>query len=81
MPVPPPANNLSCPSGNVFNQSIGQVELTGKPTGQYSTLRFPLPSAVVSTLGRGLQDCFFGLALNVNATGQKWLLDNLRFTQ
>jgi hypothetical protein len=70
---------LSCPSGNVSNQYIGQVELTGKPVGQYSTLRFPLPFAVLSTLGRGLQDCFFTLALNVNATNQAWLLDNLRF--
>jgi len=72
---------LSCPSGNVFNQFIGQVELTGKPQNQYSTLRFPLPSAVRTTLLRGLTDCSFGLALNVNQTNRTWLLDNLRFTQ
>jgi hypothetical protein len=71
---------LSCPSGNVFNQYIGQVELTGKPQSHYSTLRFPLPSAVQSTLARPLDDCAFSFALNVNATGQTWLLDNLRFT-
>jgi hypothetical protein len=71
---------LTCPSGNVFNQYIGQVELTGRPQNQYSTLRFPLPSAVTATLGRGLADCSFGLALNVNQTNHSWLLDNLRFT-
>jgi hypothetical protein len=71
---------LSCPSGSVFNQYIGQVELTGKPVGHYSTLRFPLPSAVRTALARPLDDCAFTLALNVNATGNTWLLDQLRFT-
>jgi len=71
---------LSCPSGAVSNQYIGQVELTGKPVCQYSTLRFPLPSVTLSTLARPLDDCFFSFALNVNATGNTWLLDRLRFT-
>jgi hypothetical protein len=71
---------LSCPSGNVFNQYIGQVELTGRPQNQYSTLRFPLPAQVSSTLARGLGDCFFSFALNVNQTNRTWALDNLRFT-
>jgi hypothetical protein len=71
---------LTCPSASVFNQYIGQVELTGKPVGQYSTLRFPLPSATRTTLGQPIDDCSFSFALNVNATGNKWLLDKLRFT-
>ena len=72
---------LTCPSGNAFNQYIGQVELTGKPQNRYSTLRFPLPSNVLMTLRTPLDDCFFSIALNVNQTGRAWLLDNLRFTQ
>ncbi len=72
--------HLSCPSGGVSNQYIGQVELTGKPLNQYSTLRFSLPQAVRTTLGRQLNDCSFTLSLNVNATGNTWLLDRLRFT-
>jgi hypothetical protein len=72
---------LTCPSGAVFNQYIGQVELTGKPTNRFSTLRFPLPAATLSTLGQPLKDCHFDFALNVNQTGQNWILDNLRFTQ
>ncbi len=71
---------LSCPTGNVFNQYIGQVELTGKPQNHYSTLRFPLPTAVSGTLGRDLSDCAFSFALNANNTNRTWILDNLRFT-
>jgi DNA mismatch repair protein MutH len=56
------------------------VELTGKPQNKFSTLRFPLPAATVNTLGRPLNDCFFTIALNVNQTGKRWILDNLRFT-
>jgi len=72
--------HLSCPSGNVFNQYVGQVELTGKPQNRYSTLRFPLPAVAQSTLRRALDDCSFSLGLNVNPTGRSWFLDNLRFT-
>jgi hypothetical protein len=71
---------LTCPSANFFNQYIGQVELTGKPQNQFSTLRFSLPAPIVSTLGRSLNDCFWGLTLNVNRTGRTWIFDNLRFT-
>jgi hypothetical protein len=72
--------HLSCPSGGVNNQYIGQVELTGKPLNQYSTLRFPLPQAVRTTLARPLDDCFYTLSLNANPTGNTWILDRLRFT-
>jgi hypothetical protein len=71
---------LTCPSGNVFNAYIGQDELTGSPTGRYSTFRYPLPSNVTSTLQRQLNDCSFSFALNVNQTGRTWSLDDLRFT-
>ena len=71
---------LTCPSGNVFNAYIGQDELTGKPQNAYSTLRYPLPSNVTSTLQQGLSDCSFSFALNANQTGKTWILDNLRFT-
>jgi hypothetical protein len=64
----------------VFNQYIGQVELTGAPQNAFSTLRFPLPSATIATLQRGLLDCRFDFALNVNPTGQTRERDNLRFT-
>jgi hypothetical protein len=71
---------LTCPSVNAFNEYIGQVELTGKPQNAYSTLRFPLPSQVSSTLRQGASDCSWGFALNANPTNRTWILDNLRFT-
>lgn len=71
---------LSCPSLNASNEYIGQVELTGKPQNAYSTLRFPLPGQVMTTLQQGGSDCSWGFALNVNQTNQTWILDNLRFT-
>jgi len=71
---------LSCPSGGVNNQFIGQVALTGKPLNQFSTLRFALPSQTISTLQRPLNDCFFSWGLNVNQTNRTWIMDNLRFT-
>jgi hypothetical protein len=71
---------LTCPASNVFNQYIGQVELTGKPLNRYSTLRFPLPSTTSATLAVPQDGCFLSFGLNVNPTGQNWLLDNLRFT-
>jgi alpha-tubulin suppressor-like RCC1 family protein len=71
---------LTCPSGNAFNQYIGQVELTGRPQQAFSTLRYPLPAPVAATLRRTLNDCSFTIALNVNATGRAHILDNLRFT-
>ncbi len=71
---------LTCPSLNVFNQYIGQVELTGKPQNRYSTLRFPLPAAIAGALQQPANDCSFGFALNVNPADASWILDNLRFT-
>jgi len=71
---------LTCVSGGVNNQYVGQVELTGKPVGAFSTLRFPLSTQVQANLRRGLTDCSFSFGLNVNQTGRKWILDNLRLT-
>lgn len=71
---------LTCRSGNVYDQYIGIQPLTGLPKGVFSTRRLPIPAAVMTTLNRGLTDCSLGVVLNVNATGQHWVLDNLRFT-
>jgi hypothetical protein len=72
----------SCPSGNLYNQFVGQSELTALTQNKYSTLRIPVPSYISTVLSQpGHNDCTFSVALNVNQTGQKWLLDNLRFSQ
>jgi hypothetical protein len=71
---------LSCPSATFNHQFVGQVELTGKPINQYSTLRFPLTSQARTVLAQTLNDCSWELALNVNNTTQTWIFDNFRFT-
>ena len=69
----------SCPSGGMYNTYIGQAELTGKPTGVFSTVSFGVPANVQSTLSGTHNDCFFSVAVNVNATPTPIVLDNLRF--
>jgi len=69
----------SCPSGGMNNAYLGQVELTGKPTGAFSTLTYPVNASVRNTLSQAHNDCFFSIAVNVNATPTPVVLDNLRF--
>lgn len=69
----------SCPSAALNNVFLGQVELTGKPTNAFSTLSFPVPANVRTALGQARTDCFFGIAINTNATPTTPVVDNLRF--
>lgn len=68
-----------CPSANMNNAYIGQVELTGKPVGAYSTLAFPIPDWIRNTLSAPHTDCYFRIAVNMNLTPSPPTLDNLRF--
>jgi hypothetical protein len=71
---------VSVPSRSVFNQYLGQVELTGRPLGTFQTLAFSVPDAVRNSLrGATFSDLTFTLALNApfGATGT-YILDNLR---
>ena len=70
---------VDCPSKNVFNQFVGQVELTGRPTGRFNTLSFPVPAAIRSSIGNSCNDFDISIAVNVpfNATGT-YLIDNIR---
>lgn len=69
----------SCPSGGMNNAYIGQAELTGLPTGVFSTVSYTVPASVRSTLSATHNDCFFSVAVNVNATPTPVVLDNMRF--
>jgi hypothetical protein len=71
----------SCPSGGMYNAYLGQAELTGLPTGTFSTVSYAVPSNVRSTLSGTHNDCFFSVAVNVNQTPTPVVLDNLRFSQ
>jgi hypothetical protein len=70
----------SCPSAGMSNAYIGQVELTGKPTGAFSTLSFGVPTNIRNTLAGAHNDCHFTVTVNVNQTPTPVVLDNLRFT-
>jgi hypothetical protein len=86
--LPPPANPfwagatqlfVNCPSHNLFNQNVGQTELTGLPTGKFTTIQMPLPSAIAAGLSKGCSDLSLTVVLNVsfNQTGN-YLIDNLQ---
>lgn len=70
----------SCPSGGMYNAYLGQAELTGKPTGAFSTVSYSVPQDVRNTLAGSHNDCFFSVATNVNATPTAVVVDNLRFS-
>jgi hypothetical protein len=70
---------MSCPSANVYNAYIGQVELTEKPQGAFSTVSFTVPSFLVGVLNGSHNDCSFSIAVNMNQTPDLPVLDNHRF--
>ena len=73
---------VNAPSVGIFNQSLGDVQLTGLPLATWQTLAFQLTSQEISQLSGSFNDLTFTIALNVsfNETGH-YLLDNLRFVQ
>ena len=70
---------ISAPSARINNQYLGQVSLTGLPTGKFSTLSFAIPAATQRVLNYGLADVTFTIQLNVNPNSAAYYLDNLRF--
>lgn len=74
------AVNLSCPSRNIYNAWIGQLDLTPMPLGQWNNIGWTLPSDVSAALqGATYGDLSVSLVLNVNPGAGPILLDNFRF--
>ncbi len=73
---------FSIPSQAVYNQYVGQVELTGLPLNKFNTLTFTILTSLVDKLKTAYSDLTISLALNVpsNSNG-KYLIDNMRFVQ
>ena len=69
----------TCPSANVYNSYLGQVELTGSPTGEFNTATFTIPSDVLAALKTTHSDFFFSIAVNSAPSQELVVLDNLRF--
>jgi hypothetical protein len=73
---------VSSPSHGVFNQYLGQSELTGRQLGTFQTYQFAVTSLVISKLaGTTYSDLTFTIALNA-PSGAKgtYIFDNLRTT-
>jgi hypothetical protein len=74
------AVNLTCPSRNIYNAWIGQLELTQLPLGQWLNVGLTLPSYVSTALeGAKYSDLSISLVMNVNQGAGPLLLDNFRF--
>jgi lysophospholipase L1-like esterase len=70
---------LHCPSHQVFNAFVGQVELTPLETGRFHSLRFSIAGAALAALNEGCANLSFSIALNVpfDQVGA-YQLDNLQ---
>lgn len=70
---------FSIPSLGLFNQFVGQVELTGLPLGKFQTITFSLDSVRSHFVNVGYEDLSFTLALNAPAqVTSTYLFDNFR---
>ncbi len=68
------------PSPNVYNQYIGQIELTGLKAGRWNTIQLTLPPNIVNLFAGSYSDIFMTITLNTGHTGEAFRIDNLRFT-
>lgn len=69
---------VSVPSKNVYNQHLGEAQLTGKPTGEFSTVSFPLSPALQATLNAGgYSDLRFSVAFNVPQGAGTYYVDRI----
>jgi hypothetical protein len=69
---------ISSPNANVFNQPLGEVNLTGLPEGQFTRIEFTVPSFALPALTQDNPDVTFTIVLNVNAGTSGWLVDDLQ---
>ncbi len=67
----------SCPSAHVYYMPLGVAELTGRPLGAYSTVKFTVPWLLRRVMSQSHSDLSFTIALMAHDPG--FLFDNLRF--
>jgi len=72
---------VTCPSGGIYNQPAGQVDLTGLALDKWDTLNFALPAKIVNLFKGSYKDVQINVAVNTNQTASKpYRIDNFRFT-
>lgn len=71
---------IEVPSRGLWNQWVGQWELTGRPQGEWQSLHLAIPGNISSQLqGANYSDLKVRIAVNLNPGSGPLLLDNLRF--
>ena len=67
---------LECPAHDLYNAYVGQVALTDKPLGTYTTLAFPVPAAIQAAAA-SCPALTVKIALNVSGAPGTYYLDRL----
>nr|MDQ3002516.1 LamG domain-containing protein [Fibrobacterota bacterium] len=67
---------IDCPSGDQWSNYQGQIELSDKPDGVFSSLVFPLTPQVQALLSQGKRD--FSLRIVVNSSSPSVVLDRIQ---
>jgi len=70
---------VDVPSAGISNAATAIVELTPKPTNQFSTLELALPSNIAAVINGEFSDVKLKLSLNAVAGSGPWHFDNIRF--
>ncbi len=71
---------VEAPSVGLYNQYVGQVELTGLATEQFHTVKFDVADWILTELVQARRDLTFKLALSVPSGANRfYVFDNLRF--
>ncbi|HEX3047097.1 MAG TPA: C25 family cysteine peptidase [Bacillota bacterium] len=72
---------ITAPSAGIYDQSLGQIQLTGLPVGQWNTIQFTLPPNIVNLFSGSYSDIQISLSVNTSQVASNpYRLDNLRFT-
>lgn len=71
---------INCPSANVYNQFIGNVQLSSLVRGSFNTVTFVLPQNIKNIISGSYIDFSFSLVLNTNSGSGPYYFDNMRFT-
>lgn len=69
----------NCISGSVYDNFLGNIELTPLPQGQFSTVIFNVPQNVLTALQGNFDDFSFRFEVSLNSGAPPLILDNLRF--
>lgn len=70
---------LEIPSAGYFHTPIGQVELTGLPTGRFVHIQVPIPAAQRNLLAGNYDDVRFYITVNTPHNAPPVTIDHLQF--